>query len=71
MPVFFSNFCARHMTFGTRLYTGYRLPNVCQINETETGYGFPGIAKQRKEGSFRERKSFVRKEHFIIIAIDI
>ena len=30
-----------------------------------------GIAKQRKEGSFRERKIFVRKEHFIIIAIDI
>ena len=30
-----------------------------------------GIAKQRKEGSFRERKVFVRKEHFIIIAIDI
>ena len=30
-----------------------------------------GIAKQRKEGSFRERKIFVRKEHFIIIVIDI
>ena len=30
-----------------------------------------GIAKQRKEGSFRERKIFVRKEHFIIIDIDI
>ena len=30
-----------------------------------------GIAKQRKEGSFRERKIDVRKEHFIIIATDI
>ena len=45
--------------------------------ETEyTGIGglesaMKGIAKQRKEGSFRERKIFVRKEHFIIIAIDI
>ena len=41
------------------------------INIEKKKLDMRGIAKQRKEGFFRERKVFVRKEHFIIIAIDI
>ena len=47
--------------------------NMVTLNSAKESFSRKklGIAKQRKEGSFRERKIFVRKEHFIIIAIDI
>ena len=44
---------------------------ITKYTDRKEAYLIAGIAKQRKEDSFCERKIFVRKEHFITIVIDI